>query len=185
MWLMSTFENENLKIIFSCLLFLTGTIGYYETHVRALIWRLSFAKCFLSIFFPEKCVPNRFWHTRGNSPSAVSETTTAKTSEWERASIKTRGPGACPGVFSGFLRRKPPARSRAGNHVAGLDLRWSKWTTLPGPAAPGPSSILFRRFCTMENPLSQLPIPPAGVVPNPRPGPALAAGGHPLPGVGV
>ena len=27
--------------------------GYYGTHVRALIWRLSFIKCFFSIFFPE------------------------------------------------------------------------------------------------------------------------------------
>ena len=34
--------------------------GYYGTHVRTLIWRLSFAKCFFSIFFTRKCVPNRF-----------------------------------------------------------------------------------------------------------------------------
>ena len=27
--------------------------GYYGTHVCALIWRLSFIKCFFSIFFPE------------------------------------------------------------------------------------------------------------------------------------
>ena len=33
--------------------------GYYGTHVRALIWRLSFIKCFFSIFFTRKCVPNR------------------------------------------------------------------------------------------------------------------------------
>ena len=141
------------------------SIGYYETHVRALIWRLSFAKCFLSIFFPEKCVPNRFWHTRGNSPSAVSETTTAKTSEWERASIKTGVQGRSPGPLSphfsgemgtppgrrapGALRPEvseqlwppvgyaPPAAQAPGpaERAAG---RCSKQTTPPGPAAPRP-----------------------------------------------
>ena len=33
------------------------SIGYYEPHVRTLIWRLSFAKCFFSIFFHSKMRP--------------------------------------------------------------------------------------------------------------------------------
>ncbi len=70
----------------------------------------------------------------------------AKTSEWQRAGHKKRGSrGLAPGALSsGFLRRKPgsrlpafsgesraPARSRAGTHVAGLDLRRSQRNRLP------------------------------------------------------
>ena len=29
------------------------SMGYYEPHVRTLIWELSFAKMLFSIFFPE------------------------------------------------------------------------------------------------------------------------------------
>ena len=35
------------------------SLGYFVPHVRALIWKLSFAKMLSSIFFLEKCVPNR------------------------------------------------------------------------------------------------------------------------------
>ena len=53
----------------------------------------------------------------------------AKTSEWERAGHKPGGQGAqppalFPPAFSGESRA--PARSRAGNHLAGSNLRWSR-----------------------------------------------------------
>ena len=67
--------------------------------------------------FPRKCVPNRSWYIGGNCPSAVSEITTTKTSEWERAAIKTRVQGGAlvffPPAF--FKESRAPARGRAGN----------------------------------------------------------------------
>ena len=38
---------------------LSRSWGYFSAHLRTLIWRLSFIKCFFSIFFTRKCVPNR------------------------------------------------------------------------------------------------------------------------------
>ena len=60
--------------------------------------------------------------------------TTANTSEWERAGHKpwvqeAQPPALFPPAFSGESRA--PARSRAGNHLAGANLRRSK----PGPSA--------------------------------------------------
>ena len=71
-------------------------------------------------------------------------TTTAKTSEWERAALKTGGAGGHPPRLfaSGLSLEKAwiPARDRAGNHVAGLDRRRSN-PALPltgGRRAPRP-----------------------------------------------
>ena len=41
------------SLVFGVCATLSRWRGYYGTHVRALIWRLSFIKCFFSIFFPE------------------------------------------------------------------------------------------------------------------------------------
>ncbi len=38
---------------------LSRSWGYFAAHLRTLIWGLSFIKCFFSIFFTRKCVPNR------------------------------------------------------------------------------------------------------------------------------
>ena len=59
--------------------------------------------------------------------------TTAKTSEWERAGHKPGG-GGPPATFCvrAFLEKAwLPARDRAGNHVAGSNLRWSRRDHLP------------------------------------------------------
>ena len=66
--------------------------------------------------FPGKCVPNRGWYAGSNSPATGPDIANAKSSEWERAAIKTRGPGgAAPGALSsGFLRRKPGSRPEPG-----------------------------------------------------------------------
>ena len=76
---------------------LSRSWGYFAAHLRTLIWRLSFIKCF-SAYFSGKCVPNRFWHTGGNSRTTVPEPTIPKTSEWERAAIKA-GSRGLPLVF--------------------------------------------------------------------------------------
>ena len=65
--------------------------------------------------FPRKCVPNRSWYIGGNCPSAVSEITTTKTSEWERAAIKTRVQGGALVFFPpAFFQRKPGSRPEPG-----------------------------------------------------------------------
>ena len=94
---------------------LSRSWGYFAAHLRTLIWRLSFIKCF-SAYFSGKCVPNRFWHTGGNSRTTVPEPTIPKTSEWERAAIKA-GSRGLPLVFfpPTFFKesRAPPPESAA------------------------------------------------------------------------
>ena len=48
-----------------------------------------------------------------------------------------RPPALFPPAFSGESRA--PARSRAGTHVAGANLRWSRKDHLPAAKAPGPT----------------------------------------------
>ena len=69
--------------------------------------------------------------------------TTAKTSERQRAGPKPGGAGGIPPRLfaSGLSLEKAwiPARDRAGNHLAGSNLRRSQRTHLPmseGPEAP-------------------------------------------------
>ena len=69
--------------------------------------------------FPRKCVPNRSWYIGGNCPSAVSEITTTKTSEWERAAIKTRVQGGALVFFPpAFFQRKPGRKESRGRAPA-------------------------------------------------------------------
>ena len=66
--------------------------------------------------------------------------TTAKTSEWERAGPKNGGAGGIPPRLfaSGLSLEKAwiPARDRAGNHLAGANLRRSQWEQLPMTEIP-------------------------------------------------
>ena len=83
------------------------SIGYYEPHVRTLIWRLSFVKCFLSIFFPENAsqiglsipeVTTPLSYQRQRSPKRASES--------ERAinpGVQGRSPGPLSPHFSGEM----------------------------------------------------------------------------------
>ena len=77
-----------------------------------------FRKMLFEHIFSGKCVPNRSEYTGSNSPTILPETTTPKTSEWERAAIKSRGSrGRSP--RRSFLRLSPekaglPRRSRRG-----------------------------------------------------------------------
>ena len=101
--------------------------------------------------FPEKCVPNRFWHTEGNSPSTASGATNPKTSEWQRAAIKTRVQGL-PLVFfppTFFKESRAPRRSRRGTHVAGSTLQRFQRNRLPMTEDP----------CRAGGPLGASPAP--------------------------
>ena len=76
-----------------------------------------FHKMLFQHIFPGKCVPNRFWHTGGNSRTTVPEPTIPKTSEWERAAIKA-GSRGLPLVFfppTFFKESRAPLPESAGN----------------------------------------------------------------------
>ena len=116
---------------------LSRSWGYFAAHLRTLIWRLSFIKCF-SAYFSGKCVPNRFWNTGRNGPSNGSGTTTAKTSECQRAGHKKRGGGGPPPAtlcVRAFSRESldPPPGTAAGTHP------------LQGPPCDGPNGTACRR----------------------------------------
>ncbi len=143
--------------------------GYYGTHVRALIWRLSFIKCFFSIFFPENAFQIGLRIPEEIAPRTDEGQQPPKRASANERAIKrgSRGQGprrsflrlspekaglppgvgrgttsqvwACAGPNGTTCRGPSPARDRAGNHLAGLGLRWSKRDHLPG-ALPRPES---------------------------------------------
>ena len=95
------------------------SIGYYEPHVRALIWRLSFAKMLFRIFFRENAfqiglsipeVTTPLSYQRQRSPKRASES--------ERAinpGVQGRSPGPLSPHFSGEMgtpagQAGPPGR---------------------------------------------------------------------------
>ena len=94
---------------------LSRSIGYYEPHVRALIWRLSFVKCFLSIFFPENAsqiglsIPE-------TTPLSYQRQRSQKAGEREQT-INPGSRGAAPALFLPISREKwgpPPGRRGPG-----------------------------------------------------------------------
>ena len=112
--------------------------GYYGTHVWALIWRLSFIKCFFSIFFPENAFQIGLRIPEGIVPRTdPGQQPPKRASANERAINQGGGAGGIPPRLfaSGLSLEKAwiPARDRAGTHLAGANLRRSK----PGPPADG------------------------------------------------
>ena len=95
--------------------------------------------------FPRKCVPNRSWYIGGNCPSAVSEITTTKTSEWERAAIKTRVQGGALVFFPpAFFQRKPGRKESRGRAPAPPGLGAARWHSLVlAIVVPDPFEGLF------------------------------------------
>ena len=95
--------------------------------------------------FPRKCVPNRSWYIGGNCPSAVSEITTTKTSEWERAAIKTRVQGGALVFFPpAFFQRKPGRKESRGRAPAPPGLGAARWHSLVlAIVVPDPFEELF------------------------------------------
>ena len=143
------------------------SIGYYEPHVRALIWRLSFAKMLFRIFFRENAfqiglsipeVTTPLSYQRQRSPKRASES--------ERAinpGIQGRSPGPLSPHFSGEMgtpagqagqRGAAPQGGFRGTHPEGTQHR----------AAPGRWSGLDHRR-----------LEPATWVPRPVPGGGIQA----------
>ena len=95
---------------------LSRSLDYFGTHLRALIWKLSFTKCFFSIFFLENASQIGLSIPEGIAPRTDQRQRPPKTSEWQRAAIKPGVQGLAPGVLSsGFLPKKagpPPGAGR-------------------------------------------------------------------------
>ena len=117
--------------------------GYYGAHVRALIWRLSFAKMLSSIFF-SKMRPKSVLAYRRKQPLDRIRGNQPKNQRVGTSGYKTRGPGACP--WCSFLRlsskesRAPPPES-AGNprcrvHPATVPTEPPTDNRGPGPLSP-------------------------------------------------
>ena len=162
--------------------------GYYGAHLRALIWRLSFAKMLFSIFYPENASQIGFSIPDEIAPPSYQRQRSRKRASGSKRAINPGSRGLAPGPlsphFSGemgtpagqagppgrcaprVLRSSPPqgyagpyhspARGRAGNHLAGSNLRRSKRDHLPSrqrrPYLPKP------------------PPPPPAAHPSPSPG---------------
>ena len=92
------------------------SLGYFVTHVRALIWELSFAKMLFSILFLENASQIGLRISDEIAPRTDQRQRPPKTSEWQRAAIKPGVQGLAPGVLSsGFLPKKagpPPGAGR-------------------------------------------------------------------------
>ena len=69
---------------------------------------------FSAYFLLENASKIGFENIGGNSPTTVPNTTIPKTSEWERAAMKKRGPGGSPISFSPFLGRNGDPAGQAG-----------------------------------------------------------------------
>ena len=89
--------------------------GYYGAHVRALIWKLSFAKMLSSIFSLENASQIGFSIPEETAPLSYQRQRSPKrASESERA-IKPGVQGACPRPsFSPFLGRNGDPAGQAG-----------------------------------------------------------------------
>ena len=108
--------------------------AYFEPHVRALIWGLSFAKFFFSIFFPENASQIGLRISEEIAPLPYQRQRSPKRASGSKRAMKTRGPGACP--WCSFLRlsskeSRAPRRSRRGTHVAGSTLQRFQRSHLP------------------------------------------------------
>ena len=93
------------------------SIGYYEPHVRALIWELSFAKCFFSIFFLENASQIGLRILEGIAPLPYQRQRSPKRANGsERAlnpGVQGRSPGPLSPHFSGEMGT-PPGRRAPG-----------------------------------------------------------------------
>ena len=87
--------------------------GYFEAHLRALIWGLSFAKMLFSIFYPENASQIGFGIPEEIVPlSYQGQRSPKRANESERA-MKPGSRGAAPALFLPISREKwgpPPGR---------------------------------------------------------------------------
>ena len=111
------------------------SLGYFVTHVRALIWELSFAKMLSSIFPLENASQIGLSIPDEIAPRTDQRQRPPKTSEWQRAAIKPGVQGLAPGVLSsGFLPKTAGPPPGAGRE-----------TTSQGLTCGGPNGTTYRR----------------------------------------
>ena len=144
--------------------------GYHGTHVCALIWRLSFIKCFFSIFFPENAFQIGLRIPEEIAPRTDPGQQPPKRASGNERAIKKGGRGATPrdSLRPGFLRRKPGSRPESGGKPprrSGPALVQNR-TTCRGPS---PATLCVRAFSRE----SLDPRPGPGGNPRGRSGPAL------------
>ena len=108
--------------------------GYYGAHVRALIWGLSFAKFFFSIFFPENASQIGLRISEEIAPLPYQRQRSPKRASGSKWAIKPGVQGLAPGVLSsGFLPKK-----------AGLPAGVGGEPTLQGPPCNGSNGATYR-----------------------------------------
>ena len=91
------------------------SLDYYGTHVRALIWNLSFAKCFFSIFFQKNASQIGLSIPEGIAPRTDQRERSPKRASDSKRAIKPGVQGACPRPsFSPFLGRNGDPRRAGG-----------------------------------------------------------------------
>ena len=90
------------------------SIGYYEPHIRALIWKLSFSKMLFSIFFPENASQIGLRISEEIAPLPYQRQRSPKRASGSKRAIKLGVQGAPPpALFLPISREKwgpPPGR---------------------------------------------------------------------------
>ena len=87
--------------------------AYFEPHVRALIWGLSFAKFFFSIFFPENASQIGLRISEGIAPRTDQRERSPKRASDSKRAINPGSRGEAPALFLPISREKwgpPPGR---------------------------------------------------------------------------
>ena len=91
------------------------SIGYDGAYVCTLIWRLSFIKCFFSIFFRKNASQIGFSIPEETSPLPYQRQRSRKRASGSKRAIKLGVQGACPRPsFSPFLGRNGDPRRAGG-----------------------------------------------------------------------
>ena len=112
------------------------SMGYYGTHLRTLIWELSFAKMLFSIFFlehasqigfsiPEVTAPRTYQRQRSQNPASGNE-------RLSKPGVQGQSPGPLSPHFSGEMGTP----RRAGGATGRCASRWLPRRPPNGYAAP-------------------------------------------------
>ena len=142
--------------------------GYYGAHVRALIWKLSFAKMLSSIFSLENASQIGLGIPEETAPLSYQRQRSPKRANGSERAMNPGVQGLAPGVLSpDFLPKKVglPRRSRRGTHVAGSTLQRFQRNRLS--MTEGPRALTSDR----DGPAPRWPGPPGPRRPPPGPGP--------------
>ena len=137
--------------------------GYHGTHVCALIWRLSFIKCFFSIFFPENAFQIGLRIPEEIAPRTDPGQQPPKRASGNERAMKKGGRGSSPATlcvraFSRESLDPPPGTGR--------EPTLQVWTC----AGPNPDHLPGAARCCVPSGWVP-PKPPWGAAPRCPPGP--------------